>query len=854
MGFSCIMKLGGKCMLELKNVTKVYRSKKGNKTVALDNVSLTFGETGMVFVLGKSGSGKSTLLNVLGGLDKYDQGEIIIQGKSSRDFKNQDFDSYRNTYIGFVFQEFNILEDYTVYRNVALALQLQKRDVSRQKVETILEKLDLKGFEHRKPNELSGGQKQRVAIARALIKDPDIIMADEPTGALDSTTGAQVFDVLKEISKEKLVIVVSHDREAAEKYADRIVEFQDGKVIRDSGVSEEMKPTKGFELIKSKLPWKESFKLGFGSLNHKKIRLAFTILLAAAALIFLGLSDTMSSFELGNAQAKLVSETKEGTLLLQHLERYDEWNSISKSFRKEDLAEVEKQNDILKRPVYKIQYQDERISLSSLGLRRTVSDDSSAYYPDGYMDLYFVSLDNYKVNEKVRGKLPTANDELLISNYIADAIIESGIEYEGSDGLTKLYQPKSYEDLLSSNQILDLGSLKKVRIVGIIDYDLSLYAELKTKTMNKLSKKEFRLRDQLRRKIDFIYNQIFVTPEFLDSLNAKVNNYASDGSMYYIKMDGERRFSQLAFLNEEIEYYDGTTWKKINQLEKNQILLSKEQLTSLNSTSSYEEQLEQYLKKNPNGTEDLFLENLIKNADIIGKTVELDVYNGYTYNLDRPVEKYESLQVIGVYRSKRTRYISYVAEEIAKPYVNPTVSVNSLLIETTDRKTLEKLFADYPYDGEYSLKSIYSSDIEGLASSIKVIKKVAFYASLVFFVFAIFLIMNFIFTSISYRKKEIGILRAIGARNIDVLKIFLWEGLVLALISGVIAIVGTFAISAFLNSFIQSNLNLVITPMMVSIRQVGLILITVFAIVLIASILPIFKIARMKPMDAILNK
>lgn len=221
-------------MLEVKNLTKVYSGKKGSVSVkALDDVSVVFPETGMVFLLGKSGSGKSTLLNVAGGLDKPDGGEIIVKGKSSKEFSGSDFDSYRNTFIGFVFQEYNILNEFTIEQNIALALQLQSKPNDKAAVAALLEQVDLAGYGKRKPNTLSGGQKQRVAIARALIKEPEIIMADEPTGALDSNTGKQVLDTLKKLSKTKLVIVVSHDREFAEYYGDRIIELKDGKIISD---------------------------------------------------------------------------------------------------------------------------------------------------------------------------------------------------------------------------------------------------------------------------------------------------------------------------------------------------------------------------------------------------------------------------------------------------------------------------------------------------------------------------------------------------------------------------------------------------------------------------------------------
>ncbi len=220
-------------MLEVKNLVKVYSTKGGVTVRALDDVSVKFPETGMVFLLGRSGSGKSTLLNVAGGLDKPDSGEVIVKGKSSKSFSGSDFDSYRNTCVGFVFQEYNILNEFTIEQNISLALQLQNKKNDKAAVNALLEQVDLKGFGKRKPNTLSGGQKQRVAIARALIKEPEIIMADEPTGALDSNTGKQVLDTLKKLSKNKLVIIVSHDRDFAEYYGDRIIELKDGKIIED---------------------------------------------------------------------------------------------------------------------------------------------------------------------------------------------------------------------------------------------------------------------------------------------------------------------------------------------------------------------------------------------------------------------------------------------------------------------------------------------------------------------------------------------------------------------------------------------------------------------------------------------
>ena len=219
-------------MIEIKNLTKVYKSKKKNVCTALDNLSFCLPDKGMVFIIGKSGSGKSTLLNLLGGLDTPSSGEIIADGINLSDFSRSDYNKYRSSYIGFIFQDYHLLDDLTIAQNIELALDLankQDKDV----ISKMLKMVDLEGYEDRYPSELSGGQQQRVAIARALAKDPKMILGDEPTGNLDSITSKQVLDFLKEVSKEKLVVIVSHNLGDADKYADRIIELYDGKILKD---------------------------------------------------------------------------------------------------------------------------------------------------------------------------------------------------------------------------------------------------------------------------------------------------------------------------------------------------------------------------------------------------------------------------------------------------------------------------------------------------------------------------------------------------------------------------------------------------------------------------------------------
>lgn len=220
-------------MFEIIDLKKTYYPKKGVPVEALKGIDLKFGEQGLVFILGRSGSGKSTLLNLMGGLDRITEGEIVLDGVSSKAFKTDDYDKYRSSYLGFIFQEYNLLPELTVEDNIALGVEVTGKKL--QNMEEILSLVGLEGMGKRKPRELSGGQQQRVAIARAIAKDPKIIFADEPTGALDEETGENILHLLKALSKEKLVIVVTHDRDFAKEYGDRIIELSDGRVVSDTG-------------------------------------------------------------------------------------------------------------------------------------------------------------------------------------------------------------------------------------------------------------------------------------------------------------------------------------------------------------------------------------------------------------------------------------------------------------------------------------------------------------------------------------------------------------------------------------------------------------------------------------------
>ena len=538
-------------MLKAIDLKKQYKPKNGQVVNALDGVTIDFSETGMVFILGKSGSGKSTLLNVLGGLDKYDSGEVIVKGKSSKDFSQADFDSYRNTFIGFIFQEYNILQEFSVEKNIGLALELQGKKADKEVINELMEKVDLKGYGKRKPNTLSGGQKQRVAIARALVKNPEIIMADEPTGALDSKTGAQVLDTLKKLSKEKLVIVVSHDREFAEYYADRIIEISDGKIISDQmkhGI--DPKKTNGLEivddkvltikkgtkldnskldeinsfllkqdsdvvisvdevankefkkfakinedgqketfknttsddvklkdydgnvkLIRSKMPMKDSIKMGASGLKTKRFRLVLTILLSAVAFGLFGLADTLASYnKIDNTVKSLQDSNIDYASFSKSKKTYytdgsKRYNVYGARINDEDLKMLKEKFNIDFLGVYSF------TEYGYISIDNFYDSFDTDYYSSSIWGATEGTLSQLNQFGSLIGNYPENYNEVIITEYIAQAFVQGN--YRDTETSEKV-EINTVNDILDKNiRIMD----KNYKVVGILDtgFDYNRY-------------------------------------------------------------------------------------------------------------------------------------------------------------------------------------------------------------------------------------------------------------------------------------------------------------------------------------------------------------------------------------------
>lgn len=831
-------------MLQLKNISKTYKTSKGVETKALKNINLSFPQKGMVFVLGKSGSGKSTLLNIIGGLDQANEGELIIDGKSSKDFTQVDYDAYRNTYVGFIFQDFNLMEEYTIEKNIALALQLQQKEESKKVIEDLLTRLGLEGYAQRYPNELSGGQKQRVAIARALVKEPRILMADEPTGALDSSTGKEIFDTLKELSKDKLVIVVSHDQEAAHTYADRIIEFKDGEIDQDS--APDMEVTEGsFQAIRSHLPFKDSFQLGITCLGHKKIRMVFTILLTSFALLTLALSDAVGNFNSANAQYKAMQDTKETYLSIERQIIDDDgrvYSSMEKDpIRQDKAASIVKENDATFARVYASI--DHRITASSLGI-----DTMNLNAYSSAVEIYYLTEMNSFEDlhmEEVKGRYPKDYSEVAISSYLADMILTQGILNEEGE----MSYPKNEDEIIGKIKVKVQDSWLSVS--GIVHKDLSKYESLKNLTMQQMNSTDYTTYREFFAIVNMSCDKLFVKDGFVENLAIPKSNYFANNMGSNILSNGSNEYAiQLSYPNEEITYFNGKEFVSTSSLAKNEILISPETLGYMMDPQRgiYSEQFQKMDKEAQ-------IDALYATANkVMNTSFSLKIYETF-YTKQTLME--QDVKIVGVLLPTKEEYSlekiqevysSYIAKEVVEPLIADAYYVGALL---SDSQNTKELLEKYDMDGSYVAKSIAYNDVRSVKSFASFATQVFFYVSIAFFIFASILMMNFIIVSIAYRKKDIGILRAIGARSMDVLKIFVWEGAALALISYIVSLVGLEVLAIIVNNFAQAEIGILISPIILTLRQPIILLFIVVAVTALACAIPVTRIARQRPIDAI---
>lgn len=960
-------------MLEIKNLTKIYKNKVGADVKALDDISLKFPETGMVFLLGKSGSGKSTLLNVCGGLDNPTSGEIIVKGRSSKDFTQSDFDSYRNTFVGFIFQEYNILNEFTVYDNIALALELQDKEVNSKIVEELLEKVDLKDYGKRKPNTLSGGQKQRIAIARALIKNPEIIMADEPTGALDSQTGAQVLDTLKKLSKDTLVIVVSHDREFALNYGDRIIELKDGKVISDvtktsekqneisknvsvigdtlsiksgadlsqsdfDSIKEFIKSTKSdvvlskndkdidalkksakindkgekevfkntdkeslvlksyteedSKFIKSKLPLRHAFKIGISSMKNKPFRLFMTVVLVSVAFMLFGLLSTMMFYSSENTFKDTLNKSDYKYMKISKLYKVKNtsYSNGEEVYKYTDtvqttLSERDFQN-------LKEKYGNEVFYSVYSGFSYSAQNTMSRYYKTSVNNFAYMESDN-SIYSTIVGSYPKNDNEILLSSYIVDSMIHN-MPYDDKGNAISL---KDRDDIIGKS-IKFVNNTYKV--VGYFDS-----GEVKKKYETLKEKNDPMLvADYDSYLSDELHSLAFVTKNRLEISAQDSQVYVDELSMYtrvIIKSGSDDSFEEYAS-HSYMEYSDKMNDKVLRfndskKLGKNDVYVNVSSYASLvlkelehkcsnnpnncnfdihellytlqNGGKSTEFGFEKYT---PKQLEEVFNKVLnevnMKNFKIsfrmyndfdqqaFGEAVDVNVvgvYLDYNNNYDNLLVLSKSLfkevfkqhsKNLDHYTISKTKYVSNNTF-----YQNVYVPYDGSEAATED---FWDLYSNKKYDEDDSriyLTSLIVDNVYMIDEAVSVLYKVFLYGGLVLCLFAVLLFSNFISVSISNKTREIGILRAVGARGIDVFKIFFSESFVITLMCLAISFAGCFTVCNILNQILDYGVG-------VSIFVFGILSIIILIMIgaltaFVATFLPVRKAARRKPVESI---
>ena len=946
-------------MLSVKNLKKVYKSKKAEDVIALNNVSIDFPETGFVFLLGKSGSGKSTLLNAIGGLDKFDGGEIIIKGKSSADFSQSDFDSYRNTFIGFIFQEYNILENFSVAKNLALALELQGKKADNEEVMRLLKQVEMDQYAKRKPNELSGGQKQRVAIARALIKNPEIIMADEPTGALDSNTGKQVMDTLKELSKTKLVIVVSHDREFAEIYGDRIIELKDGKIlhditkkeivaeetqsgikiidndiiyikkgqeisqtelknisdiiskstqisdtfisfnkdaneklkegakINDSGNKEKFLDTekedikvkqynpKSLKLIRSRLKLGDSVKMGASALKNKVGKLIFTILLSFFAFTVFGIVDALGQWNRANSvyQAMTLQEEKNiamrkyvngGTYLRDQAVPAGELETLQKEFPNHVIKGVAESNH----------YSDSDINFEGINYGKNNNElwDISV---SGYVTMTKAELD--KLGFELIGRLPTEDKEVTISKHLWDTIIKRTADNTEESKRIKQDFKANYDPTQAGTTPLMVSipgmnngdSVYTIKIVGVVDdkTNLQKYKEMSDEEILNLAESMIDIEEVL----DYSWSRIlYVTPTIYNKI---LKNTHTD-IYYHLGIDGFENSQSISknalnVLNQEKYDEEMERFYRNNNLWNYSEERPYTEQEALSQGYIFEEYtLEKFCESiNINTLKTgVNILNLQKDEIIIPEHMIKDEIADFQTAIDNGLivklatnwdmkDVVREFKVVGV--SESGDY--YISEELEKE-LSPMFSGYSFAVSAlTGDKSLDEPFVNrlelFNDKGiKYSIQNSSTFMLDLLEEILLMMTSVFVWVALGFAVFAALMLMNFITNSISYKKREIGVLRALGARGSDVFGIFFNESLIIALINFVLSAITTIVVCNVINGIVLAKLPVDIALLNAGVRQIGLILAVSVGSAFIGSFLPTFKISRKRPIDAINNR
>ena len=770
-------------MLELKNIVKKYNTG-GSEVEVLKSVNIHFRENEFVSILGASGSGKTTLLNIIGGLDKYTSGDMALMGRSTKEFKDRDWDSYRNGTIGFVFQSYNLISHLSVIENVKLALSISgySNAENDEKAKKVLEDVGLAEHLYKKPNQLSGGQMQRVAIARALVTDPKIILADEPTGALDSKTSVQIMELIKEISKTKLVIMVTHNPELAKEYSDRIVRVKDGEIQEDTNpyVAKEVTDD-GFVLKKTAMVFSSAIKSSFKNLLTKKFRTLMTVVASSIGIISIGLVLAISS-GMDKYIQTMQNENLSSMPIMISANQINFGLSVD-----DDNSEKDSNGSELvpksRRDVHRNLY-----SVDSLGNGETfinyIQNNAKDYYSaidfaEGYKlqaltknakgEVVAVKQEQTSFNDSIFGVLPE-DKNLIMNQYEVVKSSKDSFEYPSNNEVV-LFTAKNNEIDKATIKALGFDENAKVKYEDVIGKEFSVVEN---------------------------------------------NNYYRKIADRFVPRDVDAKM------------YDSGTKVKVVAILKAKDSFTRPQMTI-----------------------------------------------GYTRALQKAmIEKEAKSDIVVAQQKDKTRNIitnqkmdSDTAEQILATLGAKTApsAINIYPKSFNDRDKIAEVINDFnkkvadkygPNSSDYHKYSITYADLAKQMTTI--MSQMINTISLILSAFAgISLIVSSImigiltYVSVVERTKEIGILRAIGARKKDITRIFIAEAGLIGFISGAVGVGVTMLLSVPISGSIAKALKVeAFTASLNAQSSIGLILLSLI-LTLIASIIPSRIAAKKDPVEAL---
>ena len=803
-------------MLEIKKITKKYETE-GFKQTALDKVSVNFRKNEFASILGPSGSGKTTLLNIIGGLDRYDAGDLTINGVSTKKYKDSNWDSYRNHRIGFVFQSYNLIAHQNILQNVELALTLSGVGVTerRKRALKVLKSVGLEEHVKKLPNQLSGGQMQRVAIARALINDPDILLADEPTGALDSETSKQIMELLKDVAKEKLVIMVTHNPDLAEEYSNRIIKLKDGHIIDDSnpydGINDE-KESNQIEKEKSKktsMNLKTALTLSLNNLMTKKGRTFLTAFAGSIGIIGIALILSLS-----NGLNSYIAKVEEDTLALYPLtlERTSMDSSafmLSLMGTNNGTHDNDKiySNNIMSNMLSSMANEQNTNDLKSF--KKYLESDGSDInnYVSDIRYKYDLTLNIYKSNYEE--KIVQVNPSTVFDNLGLSSEMSSTVGMVGMSEMNSWVELSDNEEVLNNQYELLSGKMpeKYNEVVLLIDKnneisDYALYSlgllnqdELKGNMNKIISGEEIPKKDVITYEYEDIIGLSY-------KLVLNTDYYEKEGTLWINKQDDEKYMESVLKNAEDIKVVGIIKIKEDSQ-------------SNTSGVIGYTKSLNEYVV------------NKINESDIAKEQIKnpkINVFTGLEFSSNASFD-------INSLTKEQQKYLASLSKEklaeVIKGYTDNAASTYETNIQKLGIVDLEDpmIIELYPKDfeskeeivaviDEYNSKLddedklVYSDLVGVMMDSVTTIINAISYILMAFVSISLIVssIMIAIITYISVieRTKEIGILRAIGASKKDVSRVFNAETFIEGLFAGVLGIGVTLLLNIPINLIINN--------------------------------------------------